>query len=80
MQLENLTSENLIKLEENLSEFKGHHQKKGAENVHRLIKAKLYDDKSGRCANEDFWNGYDAAILAAMALIRDELIFKPNKG
>jgi hypothetical protein len=80
MTLEILTSENLIEIEENLNKFKKHHQIKGAEMSHRLIKEKIKDDDSPRDGgipnHQDFYSGYDKAISDVLSLLRDNLIFK----
>lgn len=79
MTSEILTSENLIKIEENLNKFKEHYQRKGAEKCHRLIKEKIKDDTSPRDSgipnHEDYYRGYDKAVSDILSLLRDNLIF-----
>ena len=74
MTKEILTSENLIEIHENLSEFAKYHHKKGGQEAHKTIKTVLIDNlkdnprdgsTEGRLRDE----GYDKALKDVLSLL-----------
>jgi hypothetical protein len=74
--IDTLKSENLIDLHEQLDLFALHHQNKGAQDAHRLIKKVLIDDekklpREGSTDKQKWYEGYDTAISQVLSLIRE---------
>lgn len=83
MNLQNLTSEDLIKAEKILSELKEHYFTKGAMKAHSIVRAQLTGSGLLKNANKKnfktYYKGYDQGVNDALNLIRDHLIFKTEK-
>jgi hypothetical protein len=74
-----LNADNLVELHEKLSEFAKHHENKGGQAAHRLIKLKLVDEvksqirdgsKEGMLIEE----GYDNAIKQVLKLLHKTFV------
>lgn len=77
--MENLLSENLIELHEQLSEFAKHHQNKGGQDAHKIIKKTFIDDikEQVRDGSPEAMlrdDGFDLAIRQVLALLRSTFI------
>ena len=74
--MEDFLNIDLIQLEEKLSAFKEHHQNKGAQLVHRLVK-EMYDNASKspmKEGEEAYYNGYATALSNIMKMIQERFV------
>lgn len=77
--MENLLSENLIALHEQLLEFAKHHQNKGGQAAHQIIKKKFIDDvkDSPRDGSPDAIlrdEGFDLAIKKVLSVLHSTFV------
>ena len=71
--------EDLIFLHEKLDSFATHHQNKGGQIAHRLIKSELIDNvksmpRDGSSEALIRQDGYDLALMQVLSLLRDRFV------
>lgn len=74
-----LNAENLIELHENLNEFAKHHQNKGGQMAHQLIKTELIDKvkeypKDGSPEGLLRDEGFDMAVKQALSILHRSFV------